>query len=148
MTSKSDMRVAISGIGLYTPLGTSVMQTWRNLIQGANGVGPIKRFDASAFPVRFAAECEDPVDVLESPVMEWILGLSSEAAASQRIKLQGGNGLSFSTAHLRDRVLETNALKGQQQSTHSRAVSGLRRLTLKLQALMAAVRVRFLALES
>lgn len=51
--------VVITGVGLVTPLGTSTVETWRALCQMKNGIKEISGFDASAFPVRFAAECPD-----------------------------------------------------------------------------------------
>lgn len=45
---------------MVTPLGTSVVSTWSALLAGGNGVGPIRRFDATGFPVRFAAEAPLP----------------------------------------------------------------------------------------
>jgi beta-ketoacyl-acyl-carrier-protein synthase II len=49
-------RVAITGLGLVTPVGNDVAATWHALLAGRSGVGPITRFDASGFPVRIAAE--------------------------------------------------------------------------------------------
>ena len=49
-------RVAITGIGLVTPLGNDTSSTWQALLAGTNGIGPIRSFDASGFPVRIAAE--------------------------------------------------------------------------------------------
>jgi 3-oxoacyl-[acyl-carrier-protein] synthase II len=49
-------RVVITGLGAITPLGNSVAQTWEAAIAGKSGVGPITRFDASAFNSRIAAE--------------------------------------------------------------------------------------------
>lgn len=49
-------RVVVSGVGMVTPLGVGVEPTWRAVLRGENGVGPIRRFDATGFPVRFAAE--------------------------------------------------------------------------------------------
>jgi 3-oxoacyl-[acyl-carrier-protein] synthase II len=51
--------VVVTGMGMVTPLGKSVVETWRALCEGKNGIGPITRFDSSTFPVNFAAECED-----------------------------------------------------------------------------------------
>ncbi|MFZ5476212.1 MAG: beta-ketoacyl-[acyl-carrier-protein] synthase family protein [Myxococcota bacterium] len=52
--------VVVTGIGMVTPLGVGVETTWRALLAGHDGVGPIRRFDASGFPVRFAAEVPLP----------------------------------------------------------------------------------------
>ena len=54
-----DREVVITGVGMVTPIGVSTMETWRALCAGDNGIGPITRFDASTFPVRFAAECRE-----------------------------------------------------------------------------------------
>ncbi len=49
-------RVAITGLGLVTPLGHDVASTWSALLAGRSGVAGITSFDASGFPVRIAAE--------------------------------------------------------------------------------------------
>src|SRR6058998_3797166 len=60
-------RVAITGLGLVTPLGTNVQSTWEGLLAGRSGAGPITRFDPSQSPVRFACEVQgfDPARYLE-----------------------------------------------------------------------------------
>jgi 3-oxoacyl-[acyl-carrier-protein] synthase II len=54
--SRSGRRVAITGLGLVTPLGHDVATTWSALLAGRSGVAGITSFDASGFPVRIAAE--------------------------------------------------------------------------------------------
>ena len=49
-------RVVITGIGIISPLGTTRDESWAGAKEGRSGVGPITRFDASAFPTHFAAE--------------------------------------------------------------------------------------------
>ncbi|MBI2606918.1 MAG: beta-ketoacyl-ACP synthase II [Deltaproteobacteria bacterium] len=49
-------RVAVTGLGLLTPVGNNVPDTWAALLKGVCGVGPITRFDASKIPVRIAGE--------------------------------------------------------------------------------------------
>src|SRR5881398_1570590 len=60
-------RVAVTGLGLVTPLGTNVQSTWEGLLAGRSGAGPITRFDPSQSPVRFACEVQgfDPARYLE-----------------------------------------------------------------------------------
>ncbi|MBZ5495388.1 MAG: beta-ketoacyl-ACP synthase II [Acidobacteriia bacterium] len=60
-------RVVITGVGLVTPLGNGTQETWRGLLDGRSGVGPITRFDASQFPTRIAAEIKsfDPTLFME-----------------------------------------------------------------------------------
>lgn len=54
-------RVVVTGLGLVTPLGGSVEQTWSRLIAGQSGAGPITRFDASDYSCRIACEVK-PAD--------------------------------------------------------------------------------------
>jgi len=59
--------VVITGLGAVTPLGNDVLSSWEALIAGAGAAGPIRAFDASGFPVRFACEVTefDPEKWLE-----------------------------------------------------------------------------------
>ena len=52
----SRRRVVVTGLGLVSPVGNSVPEAWDNLIAGKSGIGPITRFDASAFSARIAGE--------------------------------------------------------------------------------------------
>ncbi len=60
-------RVVVTGLGAVTPLGNDVATTWRALLAGVSGATPITKFDASAFPVRFACEVKgfDPLKAME-----------------------------------------------------------------------------------
>lgn len=49
-------RIAITGLGMVTPVGNNVRATWENLRAGRSGLGVIQHFDASGFPVRIGAE--------------------------------------------------------------------------------------------
>jgi beta-ketoacyl-acyl-carrier-protein synthase II len=49
-------RVAITGLGLVTPVGNDVATSWQALLHGRSGVAPITLFDASGFSTRIAAE--------------------------------------------------------------------------------------------
>jgi 3-oxoacyl-[acyl-carrier-protein] synthase II len=52
----SPRRVAITGVGMVSPLGIGNAENWDALTAGRSGVGPITRFDASAFTARIAGE--------------------------------------------------------------------------------------------
>ena len=49
-------RVAVTGLGIVSPVGIGVPAAWDAILHGRSGVGPITRFDASTFPARIAAE--------------------------------------------------------------------------------------------
>ncbi len=52
-------RVVVTGLGAVTPVGNSAPATWRAAVAGESGIDFIRSFDASAFPVRVAAEVKD-----------------------------------------------------------------------------------------
>ncbi|TNF34315.1 MAG: beta-ketoacyl-[acyl-carrier-protein] synthase II, partial [Gammaproteobacteria bacterium] len=47
-------RVVVTGMGMLTPLGNTVADTWDGILNGKSGIGPIEHFDASAFTTHFA----------------------------------------------------------------------------------------------
>ena len=49
-------RVAITGLGIVSPLGNDVATAWEGLVAGRSGAGPITKFDPAQLPVRFACE--------------------------------------------------------------------------------------------
>ncbi|MBL8961694.1 MAG: beta-ketoacyl-ACP synthase II [Gemmatimonadetes bacterium] len=60
-------RVVITGLGAVTSVGLDVASTWRALLAGTSGGGPITKFDAARFPVRFACEVKgfDPLQYMD-----------------------------------------------------------------------------------
>ena len=54
-------RVVVTGLGLVTPLGGDVETSWKNILAGKSGAGPITRFDASDQKCRIACEVK-PAD--------------------------------------------------------------------------------------
>lgn len=52
-------RVVVTGIGTINPLGDNIQDYFRNLDEGANGCGPITRFDTSLFKTKFACEIKN-----------------------------------------------------------------------------------------
>jgi 3-oxoacyl-[acyl-carrier-protein] synthase II len=59
--------VALTGLGLVTPVGNDVASTWAALVDGQSGAGPITRFDHTQLPVHFACEVKnyDPLQYME-----------------------------------------------------------------------------------
>ena len=52
-------RVAITGMGVVSPVGSGLERFWANLVAGESGIGAITLFDASTFPVRIGGEVDD-----------------------------------------------------------------------------------------
>ena len=93
-------RVVVTGLGLVTPLGNTVGMTWAGLIAGRCGAGPITKFDASNFPVRFACEVKDfdPLKYVErkearkmGAFTQYAIAASDEALADSGLKITDHN---------------------------------------------------------
>jgi 3-oxoacyl-[acyl-carrier-protein] synthase II len=52
----SKRRVVVTGLGVVSPVGSTVDTAWGAVLRGESGIGPITRFDASQFPTRFGGE--------------------------------------------------------------------------------------------
>src|SRR5262249_5441019 len=83
--SSSPRRVAVTGVGLVSPLGVGNAETWDALTAGCCGLGPITRFDASRFNSRIAGEVKgfDPgqfIDKKEIKKMDTFIHYAMGAA--------------------------------------------------------------------
>ena len=99
-------RVVVTGLGLVTPLGNTVEATWAGLMAGRSGAGPITKFDASDFPVRFACEVKgfDPLDYVEKKearkmgaFTQYAIAASDEALADSGLKITDENAEGIGT---------------------------------------------------
>lgn len=54
--AENGRRVVVTGMGMVSPLGNDVEDSWRELVAGKSGVGPITQFDPTGFTTTFAAE--------------------------------------------------------------------------------------------
>ncbi len=101
-------RVAITGVGVVSPVGSGRETFWRNLSAGRSGIGPVTLFDASALPVRIGGEVRDVdfADVAErypdsasEQDRKIPLGLAAADEAGRDAGLDGG-GLRDATLHV------------------------------------------------
>ena len=89
-------RVVITGLGLVTPVGLTVEETWANLLAGTSGAAPITKFDPARLQVRFACEVKgfDPLiclDRKEAKRMD-LFSQFAMAAAQQAVTQAGLEG--------------------------------------------------------
>ena len=94
-------RVVITGLGLVTPLGNQVQDSWSALLAGRNGIQTITQFDASAFACQFAGEVkgfniEDYIPAKEARHMDRFIhfGLAASMQAVKDAGLPTGEALS------------------------------------------------------
>jgi 3-oxoacyl-[acyl-carrier-protein] synthase II len=52
-------RVVVTGIGAVSPVGNSAEESWKAVLEGKSGIGPLTRLDSDKFPVKVAAEVKD-----------------------------------------------------------------------------------------
>jgi 3-oxoacyl-[acyl-carrier-protein] synthase II len=94
-------RVVVTGLGLVTPVGNTVAESWSNLVAGKSGIDTITRFDASNFACRFAGEVkgfniEDYIPGKEARHMDTFIhyGLAASLQAVRDAGLPTGDALS------------------------------------------------------
>ena len=90
------IRVAITGMGVITPVGNDLRTTWSMCKNGQSGIGHITRFDASAFPSRIAGEVKsfDPLQYMSvkethktDPFIQYAIAAALMAADDAQFKI-------------------------------------------------------------
>ena len=63
----SKRRVVVTGLGLLTPVGNTVEESWKNIVAGKSGIAPITAFDASGFSARISGSVKgfDPTEYIK-----------------------------------------------------------------------------------
>jgi 3-oxoacyl-[acyl-carrier-protein] synthase II len=59
MSDRAARRIAVTGLGVVTPLGTGVETTWKALCAGESGIGRITKFDPAGYDAQIAGEVKD-----------------------------------------------------------------------------------------
>lgn len=83
-------RVVITGIGLLSPLGVGVEESWSGLCAGKSGIGPITRFDTSNFQTKIAGEVKNfnPEDFLSRKDAKRTQPFIAYAIAASRMAME------------------------------------------------------------
>lgn len=90
-------RVVVTGLGALTPLGNTVNDFWKNLIEGKSGAAPITHFDTSKFKTTFACELKgyDPLNYFEKsevkkmdPFSQYAMASTAEAVKDAALNLE------------------------------------------------------------
>ncbi|PID62140.1 MAG: beta-ketoacyl-[acyl-carrier-protein] synthase II [Ignavibacteriae bacterium] len=90
-------RVVITGLGALTPIGNSVEEFWKNLLEGKSGSAPITKFDTSNFATKFACEIKnfeikDYIDIKAlkrmDPFTHYALATSYMAMKDSKLNLE------------------------------------------------------------
>ena len=55
----SKRRVVVTGLGMLTPVGNNVEDSWKNIVAGKSGIAPITAFDTTNFPVKISGSVKD-----------------------------------------------------------------------------------------
>ena len=119
-----DRRVVITGLGLITPLGIGVEETWTALCEGKSGIGEITRFDASGFDTKIAGEVKDfhPEDFLPKKEAKRIQSFIAYAVAASRMALEDSGLKIDKTNENRIGVLTGCGLGGLQMLEQTAAI--------------------------
>ena len=88
------MRIVVTGMGIVSPIGTSIDQFWKNAVAGTNGIASIQGFDAAKQRSRIAGEVQgfDPATFLSAKQIEQTDRFTQLAlhAAQQAMEDAGG----------------------------------------------------------
>jgi 3-oxoacyl-[acyl-carrier-protein] synthase II len=89
-------RVVITGLGMVTPLGLDVKNSWQSAIAGKSGISKITRFDTTGFATTFAGEVKgfDPEQHFEKKEIRRLDSYTQYAIVSAREAIQNA-GLDF-----------------------------------------------------
>src|SRR5579884_3005684 len=106
-------RVVVTGLGLVSPLGNTVDDSWRALLAGRSGAGPITRFDADGHTTTFACEVRDfePSDYVDRKDARRMDRCSQLAIAAAR-QAEADSGLELAAAGQRAGAAVATAIGG------------------------------------
>ena len=103
--AKAERRVVVTGMGMVSPLGLSVEESWKNVVAGRSGIDTITAFDASAFDAKIAGEVKgfDPTPYIEKKEQKKMVRFIHFSMACAEMAIRD-SGLDFSNESLGQRT--------------------------------------------
>jgi 3-oxoacyl-[acyl-carrier-protein] synthase II len=95
--------VAITGMGLVTPVGTGIDVAWKNIVDGVSGVGQITRFPTEGLKTTIAAEVKDfePLNFMDKKSVKRLETFIQYAVAASKMAIED-SGVELSSDLKRD----------------------------------------------
>src|SRR5688572_22108832 len=94
-------RVVVTGLGIVSPVGSSVVLAWDNILKGRSGIAPITKYDVSKYTTRFAGlvsadfKAEDwmgPKEIRKTdPFIHYGVAAAKQALKDSGIEVTGAN---------------------------------------------------------
>ncbi|MDP4157149.1 MAG: beta-ketoacyl-ACP synthase II, partial [Bacillota bacterium] len=86
-------RVVVTGVGAVTPLGNDIETTWKNIVAGKSGIGPLTRVNADEYPAKVSAEAKDfnPEDFIERKEARKMDRFTQFAVAAAQMAVKDAN---------------------------------------------------------
>ncbi|MFA6409334.1 MAG: beta-ketoacyl-ACP synthase II [Gammaproteobacteria bacterium] len=100
-------RVVITGVGMVTPLGLDTESTWKAILDGKSGIGPLTAFDTSQFPVQICASVKnfDPSPYLDPKesrkadmFMQYAVAAAHQAMTDSKLSINAENAARIGVA--------------------------------------------------
>jgi 3-oxoacyl-[acyl-carrier-protein] synthase II len=89
LDSRGRPRIVITGMGVLSPVGNTLHESWQSVLNGRSGIGPITQFDAGDLPCRIAGEVKgfNPGDYMDFKEARRMSRASQLALAAARMAL-------------------------------------------------------------
>ena len=93
-------RVVVTGLGLVSPVGNTVAESWRAIVEGRSGIAPLTHFDVADYPTRFGGSIKDfdvtlYVSAKEArrmdPFIHYGMAAGSQAIDDAGLQIEEGN---------------------------------------------------------
>lgn len=93
-------RVVVTGLGMVSPVGLTMSESWNSVLEGKSGIAKIEGIDVSHIPTKIAAQVKgfDPSTILDAKearkttrFVQFAIAASKEALTDSGLSFEGGN---------------------------------------------------------